>query len=152
MLLASVDAPSRHAGHKNAAARRSVLPTRPPTAAPLSLKPDGHFQSLWWLNLAGPGGHWLGIDVHRTGTVCGAIGDATGTHDGVGSFGTLAKLPLCYKRYVLSHPRLHLPGYRYGTHTVLIHVYMVSTAIYKNPECTVESWLLQSYCTTVRYL
>ena len=31
---------------------------RPPTAAPLSLKPDGHFQPLWWLNLAGgTGGH-----------------------------------------------------------------------------------------------
>ena len=27
----------------------------------------------------------------------------------MGCFGTLAKLPLCYKRYVLSHPRLHLP-------------------------------------------
>ena len=76
----SIRAPSSHAGHKNAAARRSVLPTRPPTAAPLSLKPDGHFQPLWWLNLAGPGGHWLGIDVHSTGTVCGAIEDATGTH------------------------------------------------------------------------
>ena len=53
---------------------------RPPTAAPLSLKPDGHFQPLWWLKLAGPGGHWLGLDVPSTGTVCGAIGDATGTH------------------------------------------------------------------------
>ena len=48
---------------------------RPPTAAPLSLKqPDGHFQPLWWLKLAGPGGHaahWLGLelDVPSTGTV-----------------------------------------------------------------------------------
>ena len=24
-------------------------------------------------------------------------------------FGKLAKLPLCYKRYVLTHPGLHLP-------------------------------------------
>ena len=36
-------------------------------------------------------------------------------------FGTLAKLPLCYKRYVLVHPRLHLPWcygrYRYLTGT-----------------------------------
>ena len=30
--------------------------------------------------MAGPGGHWLGLDVPSTGTVCGAIGDATGTH------------------------------------------------------------------------
>ena len=81
---------------------------RPPTAAPLSLKPDGHFQPLWWLKLAGPGGHWLGLDVPSTGTVCGAIGDATGGGR-MGSFGTLAKLPLClYRRYVLYHPRLHL--------------------------------------------
>ena len=72
----SIRAPSSHVGHKNAAARR------PPTAAPLSLKPDGHFQPLWWLKLAGPGGHWLGLDVpsSSTGTVCGAMGDATGTH------------------------------------------------------------------------
>ena len=76
---------------------------RPPTAAPLSLKPDGHFQPLWWLKLAGPGGHWLSLDVPSTGTVCGAIGDATGTH------GELWKLPLCYKRYILSDPRLHHP-------------------------------------------
>ena len=34
----------------------------------------------WWLKLAGTGGHWLGLDVPSTGTVCGAIGDATGTH------------------------------------------------------------------------
>ena len=36
----------------------------------------------------------------------------------MGSFGTLAKLPLCYKRYVLYHPRLHLPccmGYSHCT-------------------------------------
>ena len=25
-------------------------------------------------------------------------------------FGKLAKLLLCYKRYVLTHPRLHLPS------------------------------------------
>ena len=53
---------------------------RPPAAAPLSLKPDGHFQPLWWLNLAGTGGHWLGLDVTSTGTACGAIGVATETH------------------------------------------------------------------------
>ena len=41
-----------------------------------------------------------------TGTVCGAMATQRGR---MGSVGTLAKLPLCYKRYVLSHPRLHLP-------------------------------------------
>ena len=71
----SIRAPSRHAGHKNAAARRSV-----PTAAPLSLKPDEQFQPQRWLKLAGLGGHWLGLDVPSTGTACGAIGGATETH------------------------------------------------------------------------
>ena len=80
---------------------------RPPTAAPLSLKPDGHFQPLWWLNLAGPGSHWLGLDVPSTGTACGAIGQAPRRRMVI--FGKLAKLLLCYKRYVLSHPGLHLP-------------------------------------------
>ena len=81
---------------------------RPPTAAPLSLKPDGHFQPLWWLKSAGPGGHWLGLDVPSTGTVCGgAIGDATGTH---GELWYSREVTLCYKRYVLYHPGLHLPG------------------------------------------
>ena len=51
-----------------------------PRLCALSLKPGGHFQPLWWLKLAGPGGHWLGLDVPSTGTVCGAIGGATETH------------------------------------------------------------------------
>jgi hypothetical protein len=38
---------------------------RPPAAAPLSLKPDGHFQPPRWLKLVGPGGHRLGLDVPR---------------------------------------------------------------------------------------
>ena len=87
---------------------------RPPTAAPLSLKPDGHFQPQRWLKLAGPGGHWLGLDVPSTqpstGTACGVIRDATGTHGDLWYIREVtAMLPLCYKRYVLYHPRLHLP-------------------------------------------
>ncbi len=53
---------------------------RPPAAAPLSLKPDGHFQPPRWLKLVGPGGHRLGLDVPSTGTACGVIVGATGTH------------------------------------------------------------------------
>ena len=53
---------------------------RPPAAAPLSLKPDGHFQPPQWLKLVGPGCHWLGLDVPSTGTACGVIVGATGTH------------------------------------------------------------------------
>ena len=33
---------------------------------------------LRWLKLAGPGGHWLGLDVPSTGTVCGAIARRNG--------------------------------------------------------------------------
>ena len=86
---------------------------RPPTAAPLSLKPDGHFQPLWWLKLAGPCGHWLGLDVPSTGTVCGGCHwRRNGEWGRMGSFGTVAKLPLCYKRYVLYHPWPAPPLYR----------------------------------------
>ena len=46
---------------------------RPPAAAPLSLKPDGHFQPPQWLKLVGPGCHWLGLDVPSTGTACGQL-------------------------------------------------------------------------------
>ena len=59
---------------------------RPPTAAPLRLKPDEHFQPLWWLKLAGPGGHWLAAWPRRAQyrhcvwLACGAIGGATETH------------------------------------------------------------------------
>ena len=53
---------------------------RSPAAAPLSLKPDGHFQPAQWLKLVGPGGHRLGLDVPSTGTACGVIVGATGTH------------------------------------------------------------------------
>ena len=63
---------------------------RPPAAAPLSLKPDGHFQPPQWLKLqllvrsqplVGPGScHWLDPDVPSTGTACGVIVGATGTH------------------------------------------------------------------------
>ena len=44
-----------------------------------------------------------------SGTACmdGAIGGATGS---MMIFGKLPKLPLCYKRYVLYHPGLHLPS------------------------------------------
>ena len=37
----------------------------------------GTFSQHQWLNLAGPGGHWLGPDVTSTGTACGVIGDTT---------------------------------------------------------------------------
>ena len=56
--------------------------------------------------MAGPGGHWLGLDVHSTGSVRGAIGDATGTHGhgelhGTGILFTLAKsVPLM--RYAIN--------------------------------------------------
>ena len=57
---------------------------RPPAAAPLSLKPDGHFQPPQWLKLVGPGCHWLGLelglDVPSTATACGVIVGATRTH------------------------------------------------------------------------
>ena len=77
MLLASV----LNLGMPDARMRpRADRLYRSPAAAPLSLKPDGHFQPLWWLKLAGPGGHWLGLDVPSTGTACGAIGGATETH------------------------------------------------------------------------
>ena len=48
---------------------------RPPAAAPLSLKPDGHFQPPRWLKLVSvlAGGHRLGLDVSSTGTACGVI-------------------------------------------------------------------------------
>ena len=43
-------------------------------------KSDGHFQPPQWPASIDPGGHWLGLDVPSTGTVCGAIGGATETH------------------------------------------------------------------------
>ena len=77
MLLA----PVLHLGMPNARMRpRGDRLYRSPAAAPLSLKPDGHFQPAQWLNLAGPGGHWLDLDVPSTGIACGAIGGATETH------------------------------------------------------------------------
>ena len=72
---------------------------RPPRAAPLSLKPDEHFQPQRWLKLAGPGGHWLGLDVHssqhRHCVWCHSSSFGTPRGRTV-IFGTLAKLPLCY--------------------------------------------------------
>ena len=74
MLLASV----LHLGMPDARMRpRADRLYRSPAAAPLSLKPDGHFQPAQWLNLAGHCSHWLGPDVLSTGTACGVIGDAT---------------------------------------------------------------------------
>ena len=62
--------------------------------------------------MAGPGGHWLGLDACPVPALY-VVPLGTQRQRGrmmVSFNGTLAKLPLCYKRYILVHPRLHLPS------------------------------------------
>ena len=80
MLLASVV----HLGMPDA----RMLPRgdrlyRPPAAAPLSLKPDGHFHGTMVAEVGrclGPLALARCKDVASSGTAYGVIGDATGTH------------------------------------------------------------------------
>ena len=46
---------------------------RPPAAAPLSLKPDGHFQPPQWLKSVDTGGLWFVVDVYITYTAHSAV-------------------------------------------------------------------------------